>query len=767
MTQMPTRRPRTRTAQVHTSKTPRLMPGRLHDTYIQLTSCSSSDSRKNLHMIIPTGNETDKDARTPHFTEAAESETNDHANRVLADSRIATPDERDRPTDIEEDATLDAEFAPSSHEAPDPHSVDDRLPSGNDPYPRQWSRAQRVHCATERYLKELDGLDPKALPAKLTANSELLERTTDACVREWVGEEGKRRPVYVPGGTPAALTAWQVAMLASRWHRIRRIAHAGLADATLDELAFYQPKGASRGLFVADESALRALILAFDQDVPDQKMREIIGKLYDLVPRVEKNSDRDSIPCKSRVFDFKTKTQRDYDPDVDVFTSKLAIDCPLSQPDEPMRFLSDNSKWRFSDWLGDLFEPLNDAADVADTVWEIISASVRPGVRWNKAAFFHSTLGESGKGTLVEMIQHLFGEGSGAYCSIPLDQWGGPGNDFKLEPLLTALAVLVDENNVGEHLTFLANLKSAVTGDRIPINRKGRRVLTVRFRGFIIQCVNALPSTKDKSGSFSRRLLFVPFPKSFTGAAFPEIKETFLKDTKVLEYVLWRALHMQHYTLSEPKSCRDLKVEAQNRNDLVRQFWAETRQCFEWDLLPFPFLHRLFEAWRVRENPGSKPLGKQSFVDRLLEAVRDDQLWFCAGRDSVINRAQRMLGDEPLLREYGVPSGIWNEKAGTYKGFQRRTSLPGSIPELVDLQATDFADWERRAVDDDGVTDLAHVPDHARIRRMGSACTCPRNGGSSKPQLSLTTVVKRSLAIDVALTNALADEVASKGLDAS
>ncbi|TFD80365.1 DUF5906 domain-containing protein [Cryobacterium fucosi] len=708
-------------------------------------------------MTLPSDAERDKEVQ-PNLVRAANPEgktsADDHA---LPRSSSLTENSYERPTSAEEGSIADTELPPDSHDELATHNGENQDSKLLDELPQQWSRAERINYVTKSYLEGLAGLDPAALPAKLTSNSELVARSTLACIREWYGEDGKERPVYVPGGPPAALTAWQLAMLAARWHRIRRIAHAGLGDTTLDELGFYQSAGANRGLFVADESALRALILGFDQDVSDPKMREIIGKLYDIAPRVEKTSDRDAIPCKSRVFDFKTKTQRDYDPDVDVFTSKLAVDCPRTEPEEPMRFLSDRSPWQFSDWLLDLFEPLDDAEDVANTVWEIISASVRPGVRWNKMAFFYSTLGESGKGTLVEMIQHLFGEGSGAYCSIPLDAWGGPGNDFKLEPLLTAFAVLVDENNVGEHLTFLANLKAAVTGDRIPINRKGRRVITIRFRGFIVQCVNALLSTKDKSSSFSRRQLFVPFPKSFTGAAFPEIKETFLSDTKVLEYVLWRVLHMTHYTLSEPKSCRDLKEEAQIRNDLVREFWVELREHFAWDLLPFPFLHHLFEAWRVRENPGSKPMGKQTFTDRLMEAVRNDQLWFSDGRDRVINRAQRMLGEEPMLHGYGVPSDSWNNKAKTYKGLQRRTSLPGSLQELTDLQARDNADWERRAVEDDGVVDPAHVRDHARIRRMGSGCTCPPRGGATKPQPALTAAVKRSRAIGLALVNAQAD----------
>ena len=159
-------------------------------------------------------------------------------------------------------------------------------------------------------------------------------------------------------------------------------------------------------------------------------------------------------------------------------------------------------------------------------------------------------------------------------------------------------------------------------------------------------------------------------------------------------------------------------------------------------------------------------MGRQTFNDRLMEAVRNDQLWFSDGRDRVINRAQRMLGEEPMLIGYGVPSDSWNNKAKTYKGLQRRTSLPGSIQELTDLQARDNTEWARRAVEDDGVVDPTHVRDHAKVRRTGSSCTCPPRGGATKSQPVLTTAVRRSQAIDLALMNAHEDAEARAMADA-
>lgn len=188
------------------------------------------------------------------------------------------------------------------------YNSDDARRTGIESIPQAWGRAQRIRHVTEEYLGELRTLDIDELPAALDANSALLARTTEACVVS--ATDDKARPIYVAGGRPTSLTAWQIATLAARWNRIRRIAHAGLPDKSRDELRVYQVSGPDKGLYVADESHLRLLVRAFDQDINDTKMREVIGHIYDSALRVEKNSDPDAIPCRSRVFDDRRAALR-------------------------------------------------------------------------------------------------------------------------------------------------------------------------------------------------------------------------------------------------------------------------------------------------------------------------------------------------------------------------------------------------------------------------------------------------------------------------
>lgn len=68
-------------------------------------------------------------------------------------------------------------------------------------------------------------------------------------------------------------------------------------------------------------------------------------------------------------------------------------------------------------------------------------------------------------------------------------------------------AVINDENQPGAYVEVADNLKCAITGDPITINRKYLSKLKFTFRGMIVQCFNEFPKLKDRTPSLLRRLL--------------------------------------------------------------------------------------------------------------------------------------------------------------------------------------------------------------------------------------------------------------------
>ena len=79
----------------------------------------------------------------------------------------------------------------------------------------------------------------------------------------------------------------------------------------------------------------------------------------------------------------------------------------------------------------------------------------------------YSESGNIGKDTLCVLMKQLVGEGR--YAAIPLKDFG---KDFMLDPLVSATAVIVDENDDRTKIDKAANLKAEITGNTIQINRK-------------------------------------------------------------------------------------------------------------------------------------------------------------------------------------------------------------------------------------------------------------------------------------------------------
>ncbi|XVX22077.1 phage/plasmid primase, P4 family [Actinomycetota bacterium] len=332
------------------------------------------------------------------------------------------------------------------------------------------------------------------------------------------------------------------------------------------------------------------------------------------------------------------------------------------RPETPFggQSLPDGTVWDIATWIRELFDQEGQEG-LEELIWEILGAIVRPYVSWNKTAWFYSEKGNNGKGTLCSLMRNLVGPR--AHTSIPLADLG---KDFALEPALRVNAIIVDENDVGTYIDKAANLKTLVTNDVIQVNRKYRMPVAFQFFGLMVQCLNEMPRVKDKSESFYRRQLFVPFKKSFTGAERRYIKDDYLKRKEVLEYVLKRVLiDTEYYEFSEPVATKEVLAEYKQHNDPVRAFWADVREVLAWHLVPFTFLYDLYKAWFARFSPSGKPVAHNIFVKDLLILVEDDELFTCPDKNRKIRTSTLMNAPELLIAEYDLKNWMNTSYKGT------------------------------------------------------------------------------------------------------
>lgn len=516
---------------------------------------------------------------------------------------------------------------------------------------------------TETYLERINELGN---PGPKTIEEQLLELTA-AVLRQENRKIDKGEPKL-----PAVrrLDYWQVAQILLKLHHVIRIApNAKDTDREYDLLAMYRTTGKLKGTYTTSEDDIRTVARSYNARLMLNEFKEVVAVLKEDAPRRHQCGERDLVAVNNGIFHygvepaemefagksfrFEAKSLNPFDPAI-VFVAKSKVNYVKDAPKQVITHPEDGTVWDVEGWLEEMFDEPGQEG-LSDLIWEILGAIVRPHVRWGKTAWFYSEVGNNGKGTLCSLMRNLVGDGS--HTSIPLSDFG---KNFALEPLVRANAIIVDENDVGTFIDKAANMKAIVTNDVIQIDRKHKQPIAFQFWGFMVQCLNEFPLVKDKSESFYRRQLFVPFIKSYTGKERKYIKGDYLQRQEVLEYVLWRVLHKagvqapgSYYELSEPVATQVVLGEYKENNDPVRSFWEEFKDEFVWDLLPFPFLYDLYKSWFAKVSPSGSPISRQRFIGDVTQIVRNDDSWYRPAAGNT-RPARRMDDPEPLIAGYDL-----------------------------------------------------------------------------------------------------------------
>lgn len=542
-----------------------------------------------------------------------------------------------------------------------------------------------LHRAAEKYLTEISDRPEVGLRQIYGELFETIHAffTLENARRKQAKDAGKGSwpTLTLPKDLPESI---MVKVLLARFH-IRAINLAAEDDAETALLGIYcdDPSDDRFGLYITKESAIRKLGYQLKTTMTSKAAESLLKTLKDHAPVVFRTgqaiegkhaSDAHLIPVANGIFDHQQQILLPFSPE-HVFLRKSPVRY-VANAQNPVIPQPDGEPWDVESWIASL----SDDEGVEDLLWELLSALMRPGVRWDKAAFLHSTKGNNGKGTFCQLGRNLVG--ADGHTSIAISKFDG---QFALTKLITAQAVITDENPVGAFTKDLSTFKEVITGDVTTMERKYKDPLSIRFQGMTWQCVNDFPKSRDKSASYTRRQLFIPFRKWFgaDGVERKWIKHDYISRPEVLEYVLAKALHMTHTELSNPPACQALLAEFQRENDSVLEFWEDHKEEFQWDLLPKTFLYELFIAWLRKTNPGAEtPPKLRMFWQRLREILEDSPDWHVPVRPndpskvSAVRPAGRMAAAEPLVLYYDLKD--WQN--GAYSGNDpSRKALPAPL----------------------------------------------------------------------------------------
>ncbi|GAB2554366.1 DNA primase family protein [Leucobacter ruminantium] len=573
------------------------------------------------------------------------------------------------------------------------------------------------------------------------------------------------------------LTFNQVARILVSLHGVRRLLASrapGARPDKLDPVVVWDPE---HGVYSPNVEHVFALAGVYNSSGGASFMKDVESAVRRLAPRIRRETSALWAPVANGDYERATGELHPFSPDR-VFLSRSPV-AYVADAQNPVIHNDDDG----TDWDVDsgLMEIADGDEEVYGQLWEVLASVAQPHIRTNKAVALYDKDGNNGKGTIVALATGLAGESRTLAASL-----SNLAKDATL-PLISGKSLIAsDENATNDFVRNAEIIKSLATRDPILVNPKYEKPYNEVFEGAQIHCMNALPKFGDHGGSMWRRWLLIPLTARFEGRERKYIKDDYMHRPEVLQYVMRRALEMDFTGYSETSVSAALLLEAKNDNDPVRLFWAEHRDEFVWDLLPLEFLFEVYKGWFARNKPSGHMVDRKSFDDSIRAAVADGPGdWVDLGKGEKMKASTRMAGREPLVVEYqhrNVFEMPEKWKRDFPKGMQFRNVLyrdraapltaavspahalaPAADPVVAAaeahlircerLAADEEALWEKRAVEGEGVADPAHVPEHARIMRIGSSCSC----GAAPQRAYDPTEIARAESIALAVVAARAD----------
>ena len=427
----------------------------------------------------------------------------------------------------------------------------------------------------------------------------------------------------------------------------------------------YHTSGRFKGTYreVTEREGVYELLAPYTRMMNRYLVSEVYVQLRSLAPLVAECTEPHLVPVDNGIYNVETRTLEAFSPDRVYLTKCMTAYNPNAV--SPMRTLKDGSPWEFNSWLADLFT--GDMERVA-LVWQTITAALRVHKNYDKAVCFYSSKGEGGKGTLLVLLKELVGAGN--WASVPIKKFG---DRFGTEPLFGKSAVFTDENSVSVFTETASDLKQYITHEVITIDRKNQRAVQWRPRGVMVQCLNDLPEFADKTDSLWRRFTFLPFDKCFTGARDSSIKDKFMRDPEVLQYVLKVALELPDFDdFIVGAKAVELGEDVKLNNDPVRVWWGENTHRLVSNVLPVEFLFATYVAWFRQTNPSGRVISYRKFRERLKVILDGESApqFRLMGRDENPVMWGRYWDDEPLAKEYGYALGTeWGDTSAGHPLF--------------------------------------------------------------------------------------------------
>lgn len=447
---------------------------------------------------------------------------------------------------------------------------------------------------------------------------------------------------------PPKLTDLELAFVLVHTLPLVRIAYSALSSKADTNLYMFIPYDdhPNLGLYEECDEFIEIHVSLLQQPMSMASRKNILSYVTMMAPMKRESLDSAHVVVNNGIFNKETKQLEPFTPQF-VATSKIQTNY-VPTTTSPVLLEPDGTPWTVDDWIMELADH---DPEKNELLWQVLAASFNPGHSYNKAILFVSREGNNGKGTYGQLIKNIVGLGN--YSSLKIHDYS---KRFEKKNLIGKVVNIADENPVGVYIDNVDDFKAAVTGDDISIEPKHKDSFPAVVKHVTIQMINGMPKFRDKTNSFYRRLVMVPFDHTFEGVEKKYIKSQFIRDPKIKEYVLSKALEMDQFdTFIVPEATKTLLSEYKSENNNVFEFWDDMYDIFQWDVIPTKLAYPVYKEWMKEFNANSVTYGRNQFVQYTRDWGKETGLLIDKSqRSDRIRITNQMDADEPLITKYAI-----------------------------------------------------------------------------------------------------------------
>lgn len=383
---------------------------------------------------------------------------------------------------------------------------------------------------------------------------------------------------------------------------IRKCCHViliGEANPETSPLAIYDP---TDGIYKKGERFINQLCLKVERTLNSGACKQVVHYLETESEEQEIERDDKYIVMNNGIYDKSKEKLLPFNHEL-VFQNKINTNY---NPDatEPVF-----DGWKFSDWLKELSDGDEKKHHL---LWQVIATTINCNDIAEVSFFFISEQGSTGKSTFQELLINLVGAANST--SLKIREFEKP---FKFATSYGKSLVIGDDNNPKDFNDTNETFKSAVTGDIVLFEPKGKSPFTGYLVATIVQSMNGMPRFSDVSDGLLRRIRAIKFNHVYKNTKKnPLIKKEYIKDERLHEWIVKQAVDVDTSEIINTEESIQEVEELELDNDIVKAFILEVVPTLQSDRIPTKFLYTYFRAWCDYENGSPTSMTRRVFTRR-------------------------------------------------------------------------------------------------------------------------------------------------------